>query len=38
MNGVRLYDEIREFKEIANGKKIKAILGTGDLGNFAQCS
>jgi len=27
----KLYDEVREFKEIANGKKIKAILGTGDI-------
>ena len=27
----RLYDEVREFKEIANGVKIKAILGTGDI-------
>ena len=27
----KLYDEIRKFKEIANGKKIKAILGTGDI-------
>jgi len=27
----KLYDEVREFKEIANGVKIKAILGTGDI-------
>ena len=27
----KLYDEVREFKDIANGKKIKAILGTGDI-------
>jgi len=27
----KLYDEVKEFKEIANGKKIKAILGTGDI-------
>ena len=26
-----LYDEVREFKEIAKGKKIKTILGVGDL-------
>ena len=37
----RLYDEIREFKEVANGKKIKAILGAGDvatLRNVAKAS
>ena len=27
----QLYDEVREFKEIAKEKKIKAILGVGDL-------
>ena len=27
----RLYDEVRTFKEIAEGKKIKTILGVGDL-------
>ena len=27
----RLYDEVRAFKEIAKDKKIKAILGVGDL-------
>ena len=37
----RLYDEVREFKDIARGKKIKAILGTGDvatLRNVAKAS
>jgi deoxyribose-phosphate aldolase len=37
----RLYDEVREFKEVARGKKIKAILGTGDvatLRNVAKAS
>ena len=37
----RLYDEVREFKEAAQGKKIKAILGTGDvatLRNVAKAS
>ena len=37
----KLYDEIRTFKEIAHGKKIKAILGTGDvatLRNVAKAS
>ena len=28
---VRLYNEVRSFKEAANGIKIKAILGVGDL-------
>ena len=27
----KLYDEVREFKEIAKGKVIKTILGVGDL-------
>ena len=27
----RLYDEVRTFKEIANNKKIKTILGVGEL-------
>ena len=27
----RLYDEVRTFKETAKNKKIKAILGVGDL-------
>jgi len=37
----RLYDEVREFKEAAQGKRIKAILGTGDvatLRNVAKAS
>tara|TARA_Y100000590_G_scaffold426900_1_gene536524 strand:+ start:2424 stop:3383 length:960 start_codon:yes stop_codon:yes gene_type:complete len=37
----RLYDEVREFKEIAGQKKIKAILGVGDIAtlrNVAKCS
>ena len=37
----RLYDEVREFKEVAHGKKIKAILGVGDvstLRNVAKAS
>ena len=37
----RLYDEVREFKEVAHGKRIKAILGTGDvatLRNVAKAS
>ena len=37
----RLYDEVREFKEAAKGKRIKAILGTGDvatLRNVAKAS
>lgn len=27
----RLYDEVREFKELTKGRKMKAILGVGDL-------
>ena len=27
----QLYDEVREFKEVAKGRKIKAIIGVGDL-------
>ncbi len=27
----KLYDEVREFKELAKGKKIKTIIGVGDL-------
>ena len=27
----KLYDEVREFKEIAKGKVVKAIIGTGDI-------
>ena len=37
----RLYNEVREFKEAAQGKRIKAILGTGDvatLRNVAKAS
>ena len=37
----RLYDEVREFKEAAQGKRIKVILGTGDvatLRNVAKAS
>ena len=28
---VKLYNEVKSFKEVANGVKIKAILGVGDL-------
>ena len=30
-NWVKLYNEVKSFKEAANGVKIKAILGVGDL-------
>ena len=30
-NWKKLYDEVKSFKNSANGKKIKAILGVGDL-------
>ena len=30
----KLYNEIRDFKHIAKGKKLKAILGVGDLGTL----
>ena len=30
-NWKKLYDEVKSFKNAANGKKIKAILGVGDL-------
>jgi len=30
----KLYDEVRSFKECSKGKKIKAILGVGDVGTL----
>ena len=30
----KLYDEIKDFKQATNGKKLKAILGTGNIGTL----
>ena len=30
----KLYDEINDFKQAANGKKLKVILGTGNIGTL----